>query len=83
MITLVFMTMTIYWTAGSPRARDSAELGMMALCAQWVAETPSLVFKYAFCATVCPCCLDKKDALNSASDIVGGAPECHIDMAVR
>lgn len=74
------MTCVVYWAAEKPHAREAAELGMMALAAEWVAESPSLVFKYFFCATICPCCVPKKDALNSAADMVGGAPALHIDM---
>jgi hypothetical protein len=71
---------TVYYALTEPRALSAARLSLLALVAEWVAEVPSLVFKYFFCATVCPCCVPKKDAINSVSDIVGGAPACHIDM---
>eukprot|EP00967_Tisochrysis_lutea_P107417 scaffold165692_cov37-Tisochrysis_lutea.AAC.2 len=79
-LTLLFVTYTVYWAAREPQARGAAQVGLLALGAEWVAEVPSLVFKYFFCATVCPCCMPKKDSVNSVSDIVGGAPSCHIDM---
>lgn len=78
--TLFLVSGTVYYALTEPRALGAAQISALALMAEWVAEAPSLVFKYFFCATVCPCCIPKKEAVNSMSDMVGGAPACHIDM---
>jgi hypothetical protein len=70
---------TVYHAITEPRALSAAQVCLLALLAEWITEIPSLVFKYFFCAAVCECCVPKKDAINSFSDM-GGAPACHIDM---
>jgi len=84
MVTVFFMTATVYWAATRPKAADVGFQAVYGLIASWVVEAPSHIFKYLYCATFCPCCVPKKSKLNTVDDIAreyeGGAPELHVNI---